>query len=302
MPFIKNLASSERKVRTQALETLKAFLSAKYSGSSAATTITFRDAHKLWTGLFYALWMADKPRIQQRLCDELAGLPAAVGLPDASRAVWLQAFWATMARQWTTGIDVLRMDKFLLLVRRVLAAQLAWMEGVEEGAKEEKKGKKGKDSKKGKTEKKAEALGLAVLEEWPLNPEAEAEAPVEEGDDEEEDEEADDYERPRKRVRATVHIPVGLAVHVLDIWVDEVERLGLVGETDAGEDQDQDQDSLVHKVNRLVKNVAANTRAPAVRKRAHEALDDERLPWNRASGEEEKDDEEAEKGSWDGFD
>jgi ribosomal RNA-processing protein 1 len=39
---------------------------------------------------------------------------------------FLKAFWATMARQWTL-LDVLRMDKYLLLVRRYLSASFEWL-------------------------------------------------------------------------------------------------------------------------------------------------------------------------------
>lgn len=39
---------------------------------------------------------------------------------EANATTFYRAFWETMAREWS-GIDVLRVDKFLLLVRRYLA-------------------------------------------------------------------------------------------------------------------------------------------------------------------------------------
>ncbi|CAK7204606.1 hypothetical protein SEUCBS139899_007364 [Sporothrix eucalyptigena] len=253
MPFIKNLASSDRKIRTVAIETLKGFLTAKYAASSASP-LTFHDAQKLWAGLFYALWMADRAPAQQRLCDELAGLPKAVKLPDNAVAAWLRAFWATMSREWTTGIDVLRMEKFMLLVRRVLNAQIAWM----------------------KEEEEARKIGLAILSQWPFNVDAEAEveAPPSESDNDDDD---TAERRPRKRSRKvapTVHIPVGLTMHVVDIWVDEAEKLDLLKTT-----KTDDEPSLAKEINTLVETLAAKTTAPAVRQRTREALEDERLPW-----------------------
>ncbi|EFX02377.1 nucleolar protein nop52 family [Grosmannia clavigera kw1407] len=307
MPFIKNLASSDRRTRTQSLDTLKAFLSTKYAGPSTSVPLSFLDAHKLWTGLFYALWMADRAPVQQRLCDELAGLPAAVGLADASTVAWLRGFWAIMAQRWTTGIDVLRMDKFLLLVRRVLAAQLAWMAGSVGG--EKKKQKKTQAKAAAVQSLAAETAGLSVLQDWPLNPEAET--PVDDGQDEDQLEDGGEKRWTRKRVQATVRIPVGLAMHVLDIWVDEAEKLGLLAEAEATEATEASdaagRPSLVRNVNALVETLAAQTRSPAVRKHAREALTDERLPWNEKAEESadeansDEDEDMADNGSWDGF-
>ncbi len=326
---------TDRKIRTQALDSLKAFLTAKYAAASATATpaaaLAFDDAQKVWAGLFYALWMADRAPAQQRLCDELAGLPRAVGLPDAAIAAWLRAFWATMARQWTTGIDVLRMDKFLLLVRRVLGAQLVWMAGDLE-------------KKADVPSSEAERLGLGILANWPFNADAEAlldetspsssiGSSDERGKGDSKNGEEKDIEtaaeRPRKRsrksvrrsagdVQPTVHIPVGLTLHVVDIWVDEAEKAGLLkqGKTSSEAPREDQEDAtgasetLTQRINAMVTTLAAKTMAPAVRKRAREALEDERLPWNlteaatapdtaAAAGET---DGPNEKGSWDGFD
>ncbi|OAA65578.1 nucleolar protein nop52 family [Niveomyces insectorum RCEF 264] len=321
----------------QALESLKLFLSTKYA-SASPSILTARDAQKLWVGLFYALWMADRAPAQQRLCADLADLPRAVRLPDAAVAVWLRAFWETMARQWTTGIDVLRMDKFLLLVRRVLAAQLAWMAGVDGGGGGGGEKKTKGDRKTGDQKRTARVLGLQILADWPFNPEAEA--PV---DDETEAAQgagggaADERPRSRKRKAPppTVHVPVGLTLHVVDIWVDELEKLDLLPSSDGEgaekkkEEEEKEEEAktrenndgsenLVCEINAFVKTLAAQTTAPAVRKRAGEALADERLPWNEeaetptetggGSGSggllalEEDDDESVnDGGSWDGF-
>ncbi|KAK8044657.1 hypothetical protein PG993_004681 [Apiospora rasikravindrae] len=261
MPFIKNLASSERKVRTEALTTLRTFLTA----STTTRTLSPLDHLKLWKGLFYALWMADRPIPQQNLCAELASLVAI--LPDDAVVPFLRAFWETLSRQWTS-IDVLRMEKFMLLVRRVLGASFVW-------ARENKVIKTKSKSKDSVKETRPEAM-LALLREWPI-------------------EETGDLSK----------VSVGLRLHVLDIWVDEVERAGMTGE-DATEDDAKFLEGVKSVVEKQIKSPSKPCRA-----RAKDGLADERLPWNEKTAEDEEmgedDDEEetkkaGEKDGWGGFD
>ncbi|KAF4587902.1 nucleolar protein NOP52 variant [Ophiocordyceps camponoti-floridani] len=114
LPFIRNLASSNSKLRTQSISTLESYLSTRQ-------TLPRDEAQKLWTGLFYALWMSDRARAQQHLADRIASLAP----PDAGLESWYASFWEVISRQWSS-IDALRLDKFLLLVRRLLAAQVRW--------------------------------------------------------------------------------------------------------------------------------------------------------------------------------
>lgn len=51
------------------------------------------------------MWHSDRPRTQQLLARDLAGLIDAVGKDNADG--FLEAFWFTMAREWG-GIDALR--------------------------------------------------------------------------------------------------------------------------------------------------------------------------------------------------
>jgi ribosomal RNA-processing protein 1 len=70
---------------------------------------------KLWKGLYYTMWMSDKPRNQQQLARDLADLVHV--LPTLENfLVFVDGFWQTMSREWPS-IDALRMDKFLYLVR-----------------------------------------------------------------------------------------------------------------------------------------------------------------------------------------
>lgn len=281
MPFIKNLASSDRKTRTAALESLRTFLSAKHISSSLSTL----DILKLWKGLFYALWMCDRPLPQQALCQDLADL--AWVLPAPAVIPWLRGFWATMAREWTTGIDVLRMEKFLLLVRRVLAGSLAWMQLREPAKKTARTRKRTFD---GSVEspsarfdgKKVEQM-LGLLGDWPFRP-----------DEESRKEDEEDTLMPKI-------VPVGLKLHTLDIWVDEAGKARILEEshddpeaTDRGKGKQKGDsealsgDEVLQRLSDLVETLHSTTLSPAVRKRSKESLLDERLPRNRHQGNHEE--------------
>ncbi|KAF3928886.1 hypothetical protein ABW20_dc0109913 [Dactylellina cionopaga] len=70
------------------------------------------------------MWLSDRPRTQQRLADDLALLVDV--LKPHNVFTFLEAYWITMTREWTS-IDALRMDKFMLLVRRYVAASLRYL-------------------------------------------------------------------------------------------------------------------------------------------------------------------------------
>src|SRR5437879_3810517 len=74
------------------------------------------------------MWLSDRPRTQQRLVLDLAGLLDSMETKSAS--LFLEAFWNTIAREWN-GVDVLRMDKFLLLVRGYLASSFRYLHARE---------------------------------------------------------------------------------------------------------------------------------------------------------------------------
>ncbi|KAI0406230.1 nucleolar protein,Nop52-domain-containing protein [Xylaria palmicola] len=272
MPFIRQLASSDRPERAAALESLRTFLGA----AAISSRLTRLDHLKLWKGLYYSLWMCDRPVPQQNLCAELAALVDVLPDDPAAVAPWLAAFWETVGREWT-GIDVYRLEKFMLLVRRVLAAGLAWAcadlpDDDDAGGKTKTKTKKGSRRREGHGGGRIDAL-LENLAAWPL-------------------ETGDDLSR----------VPVGLRLHVLDIWVDEVEKLGLLDAEKTGEPGRR----FLDRLRALVEAQTRSTCKP-VRMRAKETLADDRLPSNAGEmgddgvGESTKVDS-GDKDSWDGFD
>ncbi|KAK9457843.1 hypothetical protein V1511DRAFT_491013 [Dipodascopsis uninucleata] len=110
--IIKKLAANDRPTREEGITILTKYL-------STDEKISELDFLKVWKGLYYCMWMTDRPKVQQAMADRLAGL---VLLPrEVNVIAFVQAFWDTICREWSK-IDVLRMDKFYLLLRRFVNA------------------------------------------------------------------------------------------------------------------------------------------------------------------------------------
>ncbi|KAJ3977866.1 Nop52-domain-containing protein [Lentinula raphanica] len=100
-----------KKTRDEPLKTLSVFLSDESQGELPKSEMI-----KLWKGIFYCFWMSDKSLVQQALASELAELVLSI-TNTVSAFSFLNGFWETMVREWN-GIDRLRLDKYLMLVRR----------------------------------------------------------------------------------------------------------------------------------------------------------------------------------------
>ncbi|KAF2637109.1 hypothetical protein P280DRAFT_472625 [Massarina eburnea CBS 473.64] len=236
-PFIKHLASSDKKTRDQALTSLRAFLSAQ-------TEISELDLLKLWKGLFYCLWMQDKPKLQNRLSSDLASLPAT--LRPVVVLPFLRAFFLTIAREWI-NIEALRLDKYLFLIRQYVNASFKYL------ARE----KWNEDMVK---------QWNGIMEEIPLN-------------------------------ATETKLPNGLRYHVLDIWVDELEKV------EEGWAKEEMREAL-GRVMEPVEKLAKDGRLKVVRTAAKECLADERLQAWRGEAQDEVDEEMSDEKDeeWGGFD
>jgi ribosomal RNA-processing protein 1 len=209
-PFIKSLASSNRTTRDRALDSLRTYL-------HRSTPFTEIELLKLWKGLFYCMWMSDKPLNQQRLARDLAAL---VDVLQGQENVlgWLRAFWQTMAREWA-GIDALRMDKFLYLVRCYVGKGFEFVRGA--------------GNRRWQDEDLLQSYST-ILEEVPLN--------VDNG-----------------------KIPNGLRYHVIDIFVDELDKV------------DRERDAPLSTLLLPLRKLGEKSVTRPVQKRVKEALEDERL-------------------------
>ncbi|XP_030090538.2 ribosomal RNA processing protein 1 homolog B [Serinus canaria] len=91
---------------------------------------------KIWKGLFYCMWMQDKPLLQEELAANISQL-IHVFQNTETRHLFIQTFWQTMNREWN-GIDNLRLDKYYMLMRLILRQSFEvlkrneWDEGLVE--------------------------------------------------------------------------------------------------------------------------------------------------------------------------
>ncbi|XP_071709403.1 uncharacterized protein [Rutidosis leptorrhynchoides] len=108
LPLIRNLASCNTSIRSKSLRELTIWLPKQRE-------ITEDEMKKLWKGLFYCVWHADKAPVQSNLIDKLSLM--LLNLDVSVSLHYLSVFFTTLRREWS-GIDVLRLDKFYLLIRR----------------------------------------------------------------------------------------------------------------------------------------------------------------------------------------
>lgn len=236
-PLLKSLASSDPDTRSEALTSLRAYL-------TRSAPFTSSDLLKLHKYLYFAVYMSDGPAAQHSLCQSLASLVAP--LPQTGKAEstlaeenvvpFLAAFWTTMSREWVK-IDRLRMDKYLLLIRLMLRAMFAYL-------------------KRGKwEEERVEAL-MQTARDGPL------------------------------RLEEDRTVSRGLTYHVIDCWIDEIEAVAGQELDDENERDELPVEALLQPVRRIHEKSSNKT----LRRRAGDALDDERLAdW----GFRQRDDEEA---------
>lgn len=114
------LAGNEQVTRDRAVRKLRKYIVARTQ--RAAGGFTHDELLKVWKGLFYCMWMQDKPLLQEELGRTISQLIHAFQTTEAQH-LFLQTFWQTMIREWT-GIDRLRLDKFYMLMRMVLNESL----------------------------------------------------------------------------------------------------------------------------------------------------------------------------------
>jgi len=109
--FGKRLAHTDKIVREKGFVVLKKWL-------KKHPDLTRLDFMKLWKGLYFAVWMADKRPVQQELAVNIALLLNDV--PKEKQAMWIDTFWETMVTAWEK-LDIHRITKYLQLIRIVIA-------------------------------------------------------------------------------------------------------------------------------------------------------------------------------------
>ncbi|CAH4032386.1 unnamed protein product [Pieris brassicae] len=115
--FAKLLSGNEKTTRDRVLKSLKKWLSSCFSKN-----YVFKedDFIRVWKGLFYAVWMSDKPLIQEDLCESISHILDLFPNDQFKYAMMMtKVGFKVLGTEWY-GIDQHRIDKFLMLVRRYL--------------------------------------------------------------------------------------------------------------------------------------------------------------------------------------
>lgn len=112
--FAHHLAANEKVTRDRALRKLTRWIRAKSARED--TEFTEEALMKLWKGLFFCMWMSDKPFVQQDLANNIAGLIHCFA-QRSQALLFIDTFFKTMAHEWF-AIDRFRLEKFMMLVRR----------------------------------------------------------------------------------------------------------------------------------------------------------------------------------------
>ncbi|EEH08320.1 conserved hypothetical protein [Histoplasma capsulatum G186AR] len=251
-PFIRELASSDKRTRDKALESLTRFIQSRRD-------LQLVELLKIWKGLFFCFYHSDRPLTQQSFARSLS-FTLVPSLPAQTLQPFLRAFWITMSRDFHS-LDRLRLDKYLYLIRCYVGVAFeVFLEKGLSGARAGVKKEQGKGERKGEKEgsgKREGSLGkrkrgeeadengvgtaesgdlgiwtelgiyLDMLEEGPL-------CPI--NFDPEND---NGNENPSVRMHKG---PDGLRYHLLDIWLDEIEKVAVVEVEADGDGNETGQD------------------------------------------------------------
>ena len=134
--FAKRLAANDKKTRDETLSALKKWIVAKTrrrkkrksASEDPSYLMTDLDMLKLWKGLFYCIWMADKTPVQQELAENISEmiLEFKTKQPEVA-GQFIRGCFTTLQREWM-GIDHLRLDKYYSFIRKFINAWLRYLQ------------------------------------------------------------------------------------------------------------------------------------------------------------------------------
>ncbi|VDM60709.1 unnamed protein product [Angiostrongylus costaricensis] len=114
MVFAQKLACGEPVTRQRAFRVLQDWIKEK----SSVKPFTEADMLRLCKGLHYVMWMQDKMLLQEELADRIGQLLSVFSSED-ERVLFILCTFKSLGKEWN-HIDRWRMDKFLMLMRRIL--------------------------------------------------------------------------------------------------------------------------------------------------------------------------------------
>lgn len=117
MRFARKLAANDNKKRRSAVKGLNAWLKIR-SEQSPNGVMDELEMRKLWRGLFFCMWLADKTPVQNELACNIAELVHCFETTNGVRN-WLLVCGKTMRGEWGR-LDKYRIDKFYTLLRHII--------------------------------------------------------------------------------------------------------------------------------------------------------------------------------------
>ncbi|CAF0719841.1 unnamed protein product [Rotaria sordida] len=124
--LVHKLVDSSKAQRTKAIERLKSWINARTLNPTSF--FTYDDLIKIWKGLYYNMWMADKPILQDQLATQISSWIHEFRDNDQAR-LYIDAGFATFAREWW-GIDRWRLSKFMTFVRYFLRESCVFLKNL----------------------------------------------------------------------------------------------------------------------------------------------------------------------------
>eukprot|EP01118_Nematostelium_gracile_P012713 TRINITY_DN4686_c0_g1_i1.p1 TRINITY_DN4686_c0_g1~~TRINITY_DN4686_c0_g1_i1.p1 ORF type:complete len:370 (+),score=120.26 TRINITY_DN4686_c0_g1_i1:60-1169(+) len=115
--FGKKLAGIDKKGRDAGFKALVRWI-------SNHKDLDLLEMNKVWKGLFYSMWLSDKPLVQKDLAEQMSNMIHA--LDDERAILYIRAFYQTMEVEWV-NIDRLRLDKYYMLMRFIFAQALTYI-------------------------------------------------------------------------------------------------------------------------------------------------------------------------------
>lgn len=114
--IVRSLACNDLNKRNRQIRKLRKWLQLR---ARSSFPFSEEDFLRIWKGLYYNMWMSDKPLVQEDLAEQLGKLIECFDGDVTTSVNFFGAFMKTMCNEWF-GIDQWRIDKFMMLVRRML--------------------------------------------------------------------------------------------------------------------------------------------------------------------------------------
>ncbi|XP_011199133.2 ribosomal RNA processing protein 1 homolog [Bactrocera dorsalis] len=124
--IVRSLACNDLNKRNRQIRKLRKWLQIR---ARSSFPFSEEDFLRIWKGLYYNMWMSDKPLVQEDLAEQLGKLIECFDGDVATSVNFFGAFMKTMCNEWF-GIDQWRIDKFMMLVRRMLRYMFRVLRGA----------------------------------------------------------------------------------------------------------------------------------------------------------------------------